>query len=143
MLPSLIRRFLSAGIINRRNHLKHPSSHPGKQNRPSGCHRRRRFTGDARPSRTHNWKSNECTTAVWMCVKMCIMVCFCFPSGQSATKGAEFEANGGFHVQRAEEAGLRRGFPLALPVHRLIIMMMNHCFFPDNLIRVNCADKTT
>lgn len=28
-------------------------------------------------------------------------VCFCFFSGQSVTEGAKFEANGGFHVQRA------------------------------------------
>lgn len=44
-------------------------------------------------------------------------VCFCFFSGQSVTEGAEFEANGGFHVQRAEETRIWRRFPLALPVY--------------------------
>lgn len=65
---------------------------------------------------------------------MCILDVFLFPSGQSATKGAEFEANGGFHVQRAEETGIRRGFPLALPVYRLTIMLINHFLFLITLI---------
>lgn len=39
--------------------------------------------------------------------------------GQHSTEGAEHKTTGGFHVQRAEEAGLRRRLPLALPVHRL------------------------
>lgn len=42
---------------------------------------------------------------------------FVFFSGQSVTEGAEFEADGGFHVQRAEETRLWRRFPLALPVY--------------------------
>lgn len=42
-----------------------------------------------------------------------------FPSGQHSHEGAEHKTTGGVHVQRAEEAGLRRGLPLALPVHRL------------------------
>lgn len=161
-LLSLILYFLSAVIINRWNHLNYPSSYSGKQNRPSRCHRWRCFTGNPRPSWTHNRKSNECTTE-WLscvilscyrhlrkglgCVLKCVFwMCFCFPSGQSATKGAEFEADGGFHVQCAEATGIRRGFPLALPVYRLIIMLISHCFFPDNLNRVDCADfahKTT
>jgi len=41
------------------------------------------------------------------------------PVGHHRREGAEHEAPGGVHVQRAEEAGLRRGLPLALPVHRL------------------------
>lgn len=85
---------LSAGIINRWNHLKYPSSHPGKQNRPSRCHWRRCFAENAWPSWTHNWQSNECTTE-WlscvilsclsseerfgMCVKMWILDVFLFP----------------------------------------------------------------
>lgn len=43
---------------------------------------------------------------------------FWFP-GQRPHEGAEHETAGGFHVQRVEAAGLRRGFPLAVPVHRL------------------------
>ncbi len=48
-------------------------------------------------------------------IKICAFGCFF--SGQSLPEGAEFEADGGFHVQRAEETRLWRRFPLALPVH--------------------------
>lgn len=39
--------------------------------------------------------------------------------GQHSNEGPEYKTTGGVHVQRAQEAGLRRGLPLALPVHRL------------------------
>lgn len=39
--------------------------------------------------------------------------------GQHSLEGFEHETTGGVHVQRVEEAGLWRGLPLALPVHRL------------------------
>lgn len=42
-----------------------------------------------------------------------------FLSGQHSHEGAEHETTGGVHVQCVEEAGLRRGLSLALPVHRL------------------------
>lgn len=44
-------------------------------------------------------------------------VCFGFFSGESVTEGAEFEANGGFHVQCAEETRIWRWFPLVVPVY--------------------------
>lgn len=42
-----------------------------------------------------------------------------FLTGHHSHEGAEHKTTGGVHVQRVEEAGLRRGLPLALPVHRL------------------------
>lgn len=42
-----------------------------------------------------------------------------FLSGHHSYEGAEHKTTGGVHVQCVEEAGLRRGLPLALPVHRL------------------------
>lgn len=47
---------------------------------------------------------------------MCIFVFF---SGKSIPEGAEFEADGGFYVQRAEETRIWRRFPLAFTIHRL------------------------
>ena len=44
-------------------------------------------------------------------------VCFCVFLGQSVTEGAELEADGGFHVQRAEETRLRGWIPLAFPIY--------------------------
>uniref|UniRef100_A0A0E9XBN5 small monomeric GTPase n=1 Tax=Anguilla anguilla TaxID=7936 RepID=A0A0E9XBN5_ANGAN len=39
--------------------------------------------------------------------------------GQRPDEGAEHETTGGVHVHCAEEAGVRGGVPLAVPVHRL------------------------
>lgn len=46
--------------------------------------------------------------------------------GQHSPEGFEHETTGGVHVQRVEEAGLRRGLPLALPVHRLKQLRQRH-----------------
>lgn len=60
--------------------------------------------------------------AGWSCRFKAVLfdVYFCFFSGQSAAEGAEFEANGGVHVQCAEATGIWRRFSLACPVYRLI-----------------------
>lgn len=39
--------------------------------------------------------------------------------GHHSSEGPEHTAAWGLHVQRVEATGLRRGFPLALPIHRL------------------------
>lgn len=44
----------------------------------------------------------------------------CFFPGYCATEGLKFEANGSFYVQRAEKTRLRRWFPLAVAVYRLV-----------------------
>lgn len=50
--------------------------------------------------------------------------CFCLSPGYCATEGPKPETDGSFHVQRAEKTRVRRRFPLAVPVHRLVYRLL-------------------
>lgn len=51
------------------------------------------------------------------CLGINSQVCFGVFAGKSVTEGTEFEADGGFHVQRAEETRIWRRLPLVVPVY--------------------------
>lgn len=122
---------LLAGPHDRRNNIQRANPHPGQQNRQTRGHQRGEAAGDLRPLRTDHGKGREGAHGGARRLRRA-----CWPgggdaqgedgraltpgwasAGKRATEGPERAPHGGVHVQRAEEAGLRRGLPLAIAVH--------------------------